>query len=116
MNPRAIKIAENSSEPELWKRPLTYLLLFLFLAFFNNYIIGSALVVTDSSTTFIQGSNIRVALLDFSIKPSILINTFVSNINRYNAGVTPLEFSDTLINSTNSGYYELVDLVASSEY
>lgn len=110
---RTIKISSENEESKVFLNPMLYLLLFGFVLFFSH-LPGTFFALSQTCSDYFTGVVSANRLInELEIKTPLLINVYLSNINRALSNEPLWTFSNATLAETDSGYFDLVNSLSS---
>lgn len=84
----------------MFSNPWTYFLLFAFIGFFSNLPISLFTIFTKTNTFFLNSLSSHKISNDLEIKTPLLVNVYMSNLNRALEGARLWNFTASTIDET----------------
>lgn len=94
---KVIKISSESEDYKIFSNPWMYVFLLTFIVFFSNLSASLFTIFHNSNTFFLNAISSHKLVNDLEIKPPLLINVYLSNLNRVMENTTQSSYTASTI-------------------
>ena len=113
---KVIKISSEDDDYKVFSNPWTYCLLIAFVVFFSNLTISLFVVYNTTNTFFLNALDAHKQAIDIEIKVPMLVNVYLSNLNRALQNTTLVTYSPATVLQAQTGYYNLITVLSLPQY